>query len=102
MTPNNNYQCSRCPKNYIYKGGLTAHIRNKHPLNGKSKKTTATQQAPVQNKKNVPTGTASTKAPIPKNLDTQELNNLIEEEEEFTDAVEELEHDVGINQSMID
>ena len=35
-------------------------------------------------------------------MDTQELNNLIQEEEEFIDAVEELEHDVGINQSMID
>ena len=35
-------------------------------------------------------------------MDTQELDNLIEEEEEFLDAVEHFEHDVGINQSMID
>ena len=36
------------------------------------------------------------------NLDTQEIDNLLDEEEEFHNAVEELEHDVGINQSIID
>ena len=35
-------------------------------------------------------------------LDTQEIDNLLDEEEEFFNAVEEFEHDVGINQSMID
>ena len=35
-------------------------------------------------------------------MDTQELDNMIEEEEEFLDAVEDFEHDIGINQSMID
>jgi hypothetical protein len=35
-------------------------------------------------------------------LDTQEIDNLLDEEEEFFNAVEELEHDVGINESMID
>ena len=39
---------------------------------------------------------------MPANLDTQELDNLIEEQEEFIDAAEEFEHDVVINQSMID
>ena len=36
------------------------------------------------------------------NLDTQELDNLIEEEEEYFNAVEGFEHDLGINQSMLD
>ena len=35
-------------------------------------------------------------------MSTQELDNIIKEEEDFCDAVEELEHDVVINQSMID
>ena len=102
MTPNNNYQCARCPKTYIYKGCLTAHLGKKHPLKENFKLTTAPKEAPIKNKDNVPTGTAQTMAQMPKNLDTQELNNLIEEEEEFFNAVEEFEHDIGINHSMID
>ena len=31
------------------------------------------------------------------NLNTQELDNLIEDEEEYYNAVESFEHDVGIN-----
>jgi hypothetical protein len=36
------------------------------------------------------------------NLDTKEVENLLAEEEEFYDAIDEMEHDIGINQSMID
>ena len=35
-------------------------------------------------------------------IDTQELENILEEEEEFYEAAEELEHNVGINDSMVD
>ena len=31
MSPKS-YECTWCTKSYIYKGGLTAHIRRKHPL----------------------------------------------------------------------
>ena len=34
--------------------------------------------------------------------DTQELNDFIDEEEEFFNAVEHFEHDVGINDSMVE
>ena len=114
------FLCTRCPKHYVYKTGLTTHIKNKHPVGVQSKKTTVQKQAHVQNTDNVPHGTAPTMATkpanpvenlyprktviqfVPSNLDTQEIENLIEEEDEFFNAVEEFEHDIGINQSMID
>ena len=34
-------------------------------------------------------------------MDTQELENMPEEEQEYFEAVEELEHDIGINDSML-
>ena len=36
------------------------------------------------------------------NLDTKKLDNLIEDKEEYFTAIQELEHDFGIYQSMID
>ena len=36
------------------------------------------------------------------NLTTQEVDNLLAEEEEFYDAIDELEHGIGINDSMAD
>ena len=35
------------------------------------------------------------------NLNTQELENLLEEEEEFYEAAEEFEQNIGINNSMV-
>ena len=36
------------------------------------------------------------------NLDTKEVDNLLAEEEDFYDAIDEIEHGIGINKSMID
>ena len=36
------------------------------------------------------------------NLNTQEVDNLLAEEEEFNDAIDDLEHRIGINKSMVD
>ena len=36
------------------------------------------------------------------NLTTQEVDNLLAEEEEFYDAIDEIEHGIGINESMFD
>ena len=36
------------------------------------------------------------------NLDTKEVDNLLADEEEFYDAIDEMEHGIGINKSMID
>ena len=35
-------------------------------------------------------------------INAQELESLLEEEQEYFDAVEEFEHGVGINDSMVD
>ena len=35
-------------------------------------------------------------------LNTQEVDSLLAEEEEFYDAIDEMEHGIGINQSMFD
>ena len=35
-------------------------------------------------------------------IDTQELENLLEDEEDFYEAAEEFEQNVGINASMVD
>ena len=90
------FQCTRCIKSYIYKGGLTAHILRKHPLRtGATKKNTN------------PRNPAQKKSPVPKtvtdlvSIDTQELENMLDKEQEWFEAVEELEHDVGINENMV-
>ena len=36
------------------------------------------------------------------NLNTQEIDNLLAEEEEFYDAIDELEHGIWINKGMLD
>ena len=36
------------------------------------------------------------------NLNTQEVDNLLAEEEKFYDAIDELEHGIGINMSLLD
>ena len=103
------FKCSRCSKSYVYKGALTAHIKNKHPLQTQPKMTTGNKPAltkatlPADPVRIVENGNKRKNVwnVIP-NLNTTELDNLIEEEEEFFNAVEEFEHDVGINQSMID
>ena len=92
------FLCTRCGKDYSYKGGLSAHIKNKHPLK------------PVDNKKNKQAkkpnepAQAAAKKNIEKmnNLNTQEVDSLLAEEEEFYDAIDEMEHGIGINQSMFD
>ena len=49
-----------------------------------------------------PKATPTTNAGISPSLNTQEVDNLLAEEEEFHDAIDELEHDIGINKSMIE
>ena len=94
------WQCTRCNKNYQYKGGLTAHIRRKHPvgalINPKinpKKKTNATQP----NDSNPPNPIIDLIS-----MNTQDLEHLLEEEQEFYDAADEMEHNMGINESMVD
>ena len=82
----------------------------KHPIQGPSKNMTGSKPAsltkaslpadPFRVVENV--NQRKTDWMVSSNLNTQELHNLIEEEEEFFNAEEELEHDVEINQSMID
>ena len=106
----NQYKCTRCPKSYVFKTGLTAHIKNKHPVQGSVNNMTGSKPATVT-KASVPADPVrvvengnhrKTVLRFSGNLDTQEINNLIEDEEEYFNAVEEFEHDIGINQSMID
>ena len=87
------YECTRCSANYKYKGGLTAHIRRKHPIRTETV-TTVDPKSPVRVvKKN------SWKV---SNLNTQEVDNLLEQEESFYDAVDDFEHGIGINSSMVE
>ena len=87
------FDCTRCSANYKYKSGLTAHIKRKHPLQDKTATSVAPKSPATANKKNTWKVT---------NLNTQEVENLLEQEEEFYDAIDELEHRVGINASMVD
>ena len=88
------FKCTRCSKDYASKSGLTAHIKSKHPLQ------------PVEaekkggSKSNEPAQASKKNASKMTNLNTQEVDNLLAEEEEFYDAIDELEHGIGINQSM--
>ena len=90
------YQCTRCSNSYIYKGGLTAHIRRKHPLpvEPKRKGKASKPDAPVTVSPLIVQDLIS--------INTQELESLHEDEEEFFEAAEHLEHDVGVNASMVD
>ena len=91
------FVCTRCDKDYAYKSGLSAHIKNKHPL--KSVETEKNNQV-KKPEESAPAAKKSVKK-IP-NLSTQEVDNLLAEEEEFYDAIDEIEHGIGINQSMFD
>ena len=90
MSPNK-FQCTRCAKNYIYKSGLTAHIKSKHPLgriNSNQNDNSVAAAAPriVHNLINI---------------GTQELERLLSEEQELVDAADEMEHNIDINESMV-
>ena len=92
------WQCTRCNKNYQYKGGLSAHIRRKHPVGApiNPKKKT---EAPKPNDSNLPNPTIVNDLI---SMNTQDLEALLEEEQEYYDAAEEIEHNIGINDSMVD
>ena len=89
---------TRCSKNYQYKGGLSAHIKRKHPIsddpNMKSK--TSKNSAPK-----APTAASPLIVEDLISINTQELEDLLEEEQEFFEAAEEFEHNVGVNASMV-
>ena len=89
------WQCTRCNKNYQCKGGLTAHIKRKHPIIAE----------PIKQRKAAkpyaPPSASPRIAQIPSS-DTIDLEELIEDEQEWFVAVEELEHNVGVNISMVD
>ena len=93
------FHCTRCAKEYVHKSGLTAHIKLKHPLGVKA----------AQNEKKKQTKKPAKASPTPikhvenmNNLDTKEVDNLLADEEEFYDAIDEMEHGIGINNSMIE
>ena len=92
------WQCTRCNKNYQYKGGLSAHIRRKHPVGApiNPKKKT---EAPKPNDSNLPNPTIVNDLI---SMNTQDLEALLKEEQEYYDAAEEIEHNIGINDSMVD
>ena len=96
MSARKQWDCTRCSKKYAYKGGLSAHIKRKHPLSSETNK---------KNKSSQPS------APVPASplivqdlisIDTQELEGLLEDEQEFYEILEEFEHGVGVNESMVD
>ena len=89
------FQCTRCIQGYVYKSGLTAHIRRKHPLQPESK-TKSHPSKPVE------------KAPFPPrmvndliSIDYEDLENLLQEEQGICEAAEEFERNAGINESMV-
>ena len=43
----NQFKCTGCSKSYVYKTGLTAHIKNKHPIQGSSNTLTGSKPTPV-------------------------------------------------------
>ena len=91
------FVCTRCGKDYSYKSGLAAHIKNKHPL--KSVETEKNNQVKKSEEPALAAKKSGKKMP---NLNTQEVDNLLAEEEEFYDAIDEIEHGIGINQSMFE
>ena len=88
------FTCTLCSKDYASKSGLTAHIKSKHPLQ------------PVEpekkggSKSNEPSQASKKNASKMTNLNTHQVDNLLAEEEEFYEAIDELEHAIGINESM--
>ena len=90
------FKCTRCTKDYVYKGGLSAHIKKEHPLGVQPERVKQTKK-PVG-----PEATPTINVGIVPNLNTQEVDNLLAEEEEFYDAIDELEHGIGINKSMLE
>ena len=87
------WQCKRCSKNYLYKGGLMAHIRRKHPVGVKDMP------------KNKTPASASPNPTIVSDLitmDTHDLEDLLDDEQDYYDAAEEVEHNLGVNASMVD
>ena len=95
------FQCTRCKKEYLHKSGLSAHIKTKHPLE------TLAQHNEKKKHAKKPVEPEPAKTPAKNlwkisNLDTKEVDNLLADEEEFYDAIDEMEHGIGINKSMID
>ena len=95
------FQCTRCKKEYVHKSGLSAHIKTKHPLE------TVAQHNDKKKQTKKPHEPEPAKTPVKtvwkiSNLDTKEVDNLLADEEEFYDAIDEMEHGIGINKSMID
>ena len=80
----NKFQCTRCSQDYVYKSGLTAHIKRKHPLKPDSKK---------KNQPSKPSPPTIVNDLI--SIDTQELEALLQEEQGIYEAAEEMEHNVG-------
>ena len=91
-----NFQCTRCKKSFVYKTGLTAHIKRIHPLQPVSKKNNKT----TTSEKSSPINPRIVQDLI--NIDTQDLEDILKDEQEFYDAAEEIEHNIGVNQSMVD
>ena len=112
------FPCPQCDKTYSSKSGVKGHMRTKHEdaepktVDNSPKEK---QQNNVQNDKSPgekqPTNIQKKTDPRIVldliNLNTRELDNLLEKEDEFMDAVENLENEIGlgvdlsVNESMM-
>ena len=73
------FKCEQCPKDYASKSGLTSHVKTKH------QEVRLTQVEKVGDLNN---------------LNAEEVEALLEEEEEFMDAVEVMEENLGLNMDL--
>ena len=123
MAPNKEFKCPKCDKEYCFEKGLTAHMNKNHDDNvpkGPTNQTKASKPASNTGKNNslkcLKCDTKCTDNDVLKkhmqrehspknvwtvspNLNTKELDDLIEEEEELANHGDQMEHAIGINAS---
>ena len=104
------FKCTSCVKRYCFKGGLLAHVKRNHVETLVPKRVPAKTKAlkPASNVIPVVTAKPATPNQIKKtvwkisNLTTQEVDNLLEDEEESNVHIDEAEYNIGINQCAVD
>ena len=89
------FLCPHCDKTYSSKSGVKGHMRTKH-VDAEPIATDKNPKEKQQNNADNPSQEEQDKIDMV-NLNTNELESLLEEEEEFLDAVESLEDQLGLN-----